>query len=252
MQVYRRKTLLSDDADFAAFTKFYGESISDGSYDPILLIRDDDCRLLIITDEGMVMLSIAAGPNECSVSYASSYSHGSRQFVGLSRQLTAKDENFVDLAFGIKAIRAFFDRKRLSEHVDFRRGTADSEMLEFPRPMIGQKQVEREFVVMRITVTPELRSDMRDVCEHLDAVADDADQNIDFDDAIQIGSLCGGRLDQRRNIYLFSYHLDNGVVWSFKVPRTVLDGIADGTIDKLAVDASIPKDLAKSGKEGHC
>lgn len=244
MQVYRGKTLLSDDADFTDFTKFYGEAVAANSHDPFLLVRDDDNRLLVITDDGMVMLSLATSPNDCSVSYASSYSDGSRPFAGLSRQLTAKDESFVDPTFAIKAIRAFFDRKRLSEHVDFRRGTPDSEITEFPTQMTARKRVERHLVEMRVVVTPELQSDMRDVCEYLDEVADDPDENIDYDDAIQIGSLCGGRLDRRRDIYLFSYHLDNGNVWSFKVPRTVLDGIADGSIDKLTIDASVPKSVA--------
>ncbi len=58
MQVYRRKTLLSENADFATFTKLYGESVADVSHDPFLLIRDDDYRLLVITDDGMVMLSL--------------------------------------------------------------------------------------------------------------------------------------------------------------------------------------------------
>ena len=244
MQVFRRKTLLSENADFATFTKLYGESVADKSHDPFLLIRDDDYRLLVITGDGMVMLSLATGPNDCSVSYASSYSDGSGTFTGLSRELTAKDENFVEPAFAIQAIHAFFDHKRLSEHVDFRRGTPDSDITTFPTPMTGRKRVERKLVEMRVAVTPELQSDMRDVCEYLDDVGDDPDENIDYDDAIQIGSLCGGRLDRRRDIYLFSYHLDNGDVWSFKVPRTVLDGIADGSIDKLTVDASVPKDVA--------
>jgi hypothetical protein len=244
MQIYRGRTLLSADADFAAFTKYYGEAVAEALHDPFLLIREDDSRLLVITDDGMVMLSLATGPNDCSVSYASSYSEGSRPFTGLSRQLTAKDECFVDPTFAIKAIHAFFDRKRLSEHVDFRRGTPDSEITEFPTQMTAQKPVERHYVEIGVVVTPELRSDMRDVCEYLDDVADDPDENVDYDDAIQIGSLCGGRLDRRRDIYLFSYHLDNGDVWSFKVPRTVLDGIADGSIDKLTVDASVPKNVA--------
>lgn len=255
MQVYQRKTLLSENADFAIFTKLYGESVADESHDPFLLIRDDDYRLLVITDDGMVMLSLATAPNDCSVSYASSYSDGSRPFTGLSRELTAKDENFVEPAFAIQAIHAFFVRKRLSEQVDFRRGTPDADILAFPTPMSDRKRVERKLVETRVAVTPELQSDMRDVCGYLDDVADDPDENIDYDDAIQIGSLCGGRLDRRRDTYLFSYYLDNGDVWSLKVPRTVLDGVADGSIDKLTVNASVPKDVAnqavnRSGEVG--
>ncbi|MEZ6141022.1 MAG: hypothetical protein R3B84_10665 [Zavarzinella sp.] len=246
MQIYRGKTLLSKDADFAAFTKFYGEAVTDKSHDPFLLVRGDEKRLLVVTNNGMVMLSLAAGPNDCLVSYASSYSDGSRSFAGLSRQLSARDDSFVEPIFAIKAIRAFFDRKRLSEHIDFRLGTPDSEITEFPSQMTARKQIERHLVEMRVVVTPELKSDMQEVCEYLSAVANDPDENIDFDDAIQIGSLCGGRLNRRRDIYLFSYHLDKGDVWSFEVPRTVLDGIADGSIDNLTVDASVPKNVTNN------
>ncbi len=246
MRVYRRKTLLHDNADFAAFTKSYGESVIESSADPFLLVRDDDARLLIVTEDGNVMLCLADGPSECSVSYTSSYSDASRRFMGLTGELTSKDENFIDPAFAIRAIRAFFDRGRLSEHVDFRRGAPEPEITSFPTEIRSPRRVEREFVEMRVTVSPELQADMREVCEYLDEVADDPDENIDFDDAIQVGSLCGGRLDCRRDTYLFSYHQDNGDVWSFKAPRTILDGIADGSIDKLTVNASVPKDVANN------
>ena len=244
MRVYRRKTLLTDSADFSQFTKHFGEAVREKSVDPFLLVRDDDSRLLIVTDDGSVMLCITHGANDCAVSYASSYSDGKRTFLGLSRELSAKEENFVDPTFAIKAIHAFFDRGRLSEYVDFRRGTPEPEITTFPSAVKSPARIERKLVEMRVAVGPELQADMREVCEYLDEVADDPDENIDFDDAIQIGSLCGGRMDRRRDIYLFSYHLENGDVWSFKVPRTILDGIADGSIDKLTVNASVPKSVA--------
>ena len=131
MRVYRRKTLLSDTADFAAFAKLYAESVVDRSVDPFLLVRDDDSRLLIATDDGSVMLCLANGPNDCSVSYASSYSDCFRQFVGLTGHHNAKDESFVDARFAIKAIHAFFDRARMSEYVDFRCGAPDSGSSDF-------------------------------------------------------------------------------------------------------------------------
>lgn len=244
MQVYRRKTLLSDNADFATFAQLYAEAVVADSAAPFLLVRDDDSRLLIATDDGSVMLCLANGPTDCSVSYASSYSDGSRQFVGLSGHHNAKDESFVDPTFAIKAIHAFFDQTRMSEHVDFRSGSPDPEITTFPTAMTARQRIERTLIDMRVEVTSELQADMREVCEYLDEVADDPDENIDFDDAIQIGSLCGGRLNRRQDIFLFSYHHKNGDVWSFKVPRTILDGIADGSIDKLTVNASVPKTVA--------
>jgi hypothetical protein len=248
MRVYRSKTLLSDNADFGAFTTLYAQSVIDKSADPFLLVRDDDSRLLIVTDDGSVMLCLANGPNDCMVSYASSYSDRSRQFVGLSGQHNAKDENFVDPRFAIKAIHAFFDQARMSEHVDFRCGAPDSEITIFPLAITARKRVERELVEMRVEVPRELRADMQEVCEYLDGVADDPDENIDFDDAIQIGSLCGGRLNRRHEIYEFSYFQATGDVWAFKVPRTILDGIADGSIDKLTVNASVPKTVANKAE----
>ena len=244
MRIYRRKTLLTDNADFAAFTQLYGDSVIANSADPFLLVRDDDSRLLIVTVDGSVMLCLAKSPNDYSVSYASSYSDGFRQFVGLSRHYNAKDESFVDPVFAIKAIHAFFDRGRMSEHVDFRRGAPDTEITTFPTAITASKSVERERVEIRVDVTPELRDDMQEVCEFLNEAADDPDENIDYDDAIQIGSLCGGRLNRRHDMYLFSYYQTNGDVWSFKAPRTLLDGIADGSIGKITVDALVPKNVA--------
>jgi hypothetical protein len=65
--------------------------------------------------------------------------------------------------------------------------------------------------------------------------------NIDFDDAIQIGSLCGGRINRKQDLYLFSYHLNNGDIWQFRVKRTMLEAIAYGGFQTLNVLASIPE-----------
>ena len=150
----------------------------------------------------------------------------------------------MDAAFAVRAIGAFYAKRRMSDFVDFRRGCPDPEIATFPEPFATEERVERECVERRVEVPIELRTDMQSVCELLDEFADDPDENIDFDDAIQIGSLCGGRIDSRKDRYLFSYYLDSGDVWTFEVPRTVLDGIADGSIAALTVMASVPKDAA--------
>ena len=246
MQVYRRKTLIGENVDFVEFAKLYADAVVTGSVDPFLLIRHDESRLLIVTDDGSVMLCHAYSPCDCFISYASSYSDGTREFVGLSGSYHAKDECFVDPTFAINAIHAFFEQAEMSDHVDFRRGSADSEITTFPKMITARQRVERTVVELRVQVSSELQTDMREVREYLDEVAGDPDVNIDYDDAIQIGSLCGGRLNHRQDVYLFSYHHNNGDVWSFKAPRTVLDGIADGTIDKLNVTASIPQNVANT------
>ena len=241
MRIYRCKTLLDSEADYSAFARLFADSILDGSSVSFLLVRDDDQRLLVVASESDILLSLARGPNDCMVSCGSSYSDGMRTFFGLSRERVAKDSSFVDAAFAFLAIKACFETKPMSQHVDFRNGTPDDEIVDFPTSMIAQPRVERVLVEMRVNVTEELRSDMKQVCEYIDGIADDPDANIDSDDAIQIASLCGGRINRKQDIYLFSYYLDNGDVWQFRVRRTILEAIADGGLQTLNVLASVPK-----------
>jgi hypothetical protein len=241
MRVYRCKTLLDAEADYSAFARLFASSIRDGSSDSFLLVRGDDQRLLVVASDSDILLSLARGPNDCMVSYGSSYSDGTRTFFGLSRERVAKDSSFVDAASASLAIQAFFGTKSMSEHVDFRNGTPDDEIVVFPTSMIARPRIERTLVEMRVDVTEELRNDMKQVCDYIDEVADEPDENIDFDDAIQIASLCGGRINRKQDLFLFSYHLDNGDVWQFRVKRTILEAIADGGLQTLNVLASIPK-----------
>lgn len=241
MRVYRCKTLLDGEADYSAFARLFADSVRDGCSDSFLLVRDDGQRLLVVANESDVLLSLARGPNDCVVSYGSSYSDGTRAFFGLSRECVAKDASFVDAQFAFLAIKAFFEARQISEHVDFRNGTPDDEILVFPTTILARPRVERTLVEMRVEVTEELRNDMRHVCEYIDEVADDPDENIDFDDAIQIASLCGGRINRKQDLYLFSYHLENGDVWQFRVKGTILEAIADGSVQTLNVLASIAR-----------
>lgn len=241
MQIYRQTTLLCEEADFAKFKQLLGASILAGSSEPFLLIRQDGVRLLLVTHEGSIMLCLASGLVECLVSYGPTYSDSPITFVGILGSGIAKSENFVDPIFAMLAVRAFFDCGRMSDHVDFRQGIPDKAIVTFPEAISKRPREETESLQLSVEVTSELKTDMKDVCEYLDDVANDPDENIDFDDAIQIGSLVGGRISRRKDTYLFSHRTANGSVWTFSVPRTVLEGIADGTIAKLSVEATVPK-----------
>ncbi len=173
MRVFRGKTLLAGEADYSAFTRHFADSIRDGSSDSFLLVRDDDQRLLVVANESDILLSLARGPNDCKVSFGSSYSDGTRSFLGISRERVAKDSSFVDARFALLAIKAFFESKQISEHVDFRNGTPDDEIVVFPTPQLAKPRVERTLVEMRVEVTEELRNDMHQVCNYIDEVADD-------------------------------------------------------------------------------
>ncbi|MFO0816111.1 MAG: hypothetical protein U0796_23070 [Gemmatales bacterium] len=244
MRLYHGKTLLLENANFTDFTKAYAKAVYEKSSLPFLLVRGDDARLLVVTHDSRIMMCRADWPGECYVSYdSSSYLDGSQRVMGLAHSMMVKDAFLIDPAFAIKAIQSFFTHKPMGDFVDFCHGTPEPELTSFPSPFKKKKNVKRELVEMHVTISEELKADMHDVCEFLGDNEGDPDVYIDYDDAIQIGSLCGGRINRRRNIFIFTYYLRNGDKWQFEVPRTVLDGIADGTITKLTVEASVPKNL---------
>jgi hypothetical protein len=241
MQIYQGKTVLSEKGDFAFFQQALGAAVVAKEETPFLLLRDDGIRLEIFAAEAGILLCIARGPNDCQVSHSSNWEGQTRIRLLSGESKILDDAHFADPVLAIHAIRAFFDRRKLSEHVDFIWGAPDPEITSFPGPMTAAAKVERAYVQLVVEVPDELRQNMRDVCEYLDEVANDRDVDIDFDDAIQMGALCGGRFNRRKDLYNFSYYLANDDVWNFRVPRTILDGIADGSIRELKVEASVVK-----------
>jgi hypothetical protein len=244
MRVYQRKTLLAPAADFMEFAVLYGAAVKAKSTEALLLVREDKTRLMIVTIDNRVLLCEARSLGECVVSHDSTCSGGRHSFLGLSRKCAAPSECFLEPAGAISAIKSFFAGQDLAWALTcFRRGMPDPEILSFPEPLPAQtfhepvKQVDRELLV---EVPTKLRTDMRAVCAHLDkTVRGDLDR-MDFDDAIQIGGLCGGLSDRAREVFLFSYHPGGGEVWSFTLPRAGLDAIAEGSLTRLKVCARIP------------
>lgn len=244
MIVYRRKALIGSDVSHAEFVRLLDDALTQERNECFLLVRDDGVRLQVVADSRMLLFCVAWEANYCQVSYQSSYVDESKPFRGLSRICEARFENFVDTHLGKQAVATFFrggGQHGIREFVDLKSGQPDREILEFPEPMAARKPIKRKSIELRAEVPDGLRNDMRSVCERLDQLASDPDEDVDFDDAIQIGSLCGGRVDSRADRYSFSYYLPSGDVWSFEAPRTILEGIADGSITRLKVTASVPK-----------
>ncbi len=248
MKLYHGKTLLQENADFAAFTRAYAQAVHEKSCVPFLLVRDDDYRLLVVTHESRIMLCTAKGywwangPANCSVSHESTYLEGIHSVVGLTKNhITVKDRSLIEPFFAIKAIQAFFNNKSMSDFVSFGSGMPEPEIMNFPSPFKAEEEIQQVRVEMQVTVTDELKADMQRVCEFLESKQLDRDGYFDSEDAIRIGSLCGERVDRRHNIFDFCYLQNNGDAWHFRAPRTVLDGIATGNITKLTVGVFVPK-----------
>ena len=238
MIVYRSKALIGSNLSHREFLDAFAETALQGGDDPYLLVRDDGQRLQIALADGRMMLCVAYGPYRSHVSYSESDVEEPIHFRGLSGTCRARDENFVDIAFAMQAVDAFFHHRSMGEFVDFTSGRPDIEVLDFPEPMRTKKSPRETRVELTVDVPPQLMSDMQGVCEFLDVVADDPDENIDYDDAIQVDSLCGGRIHKTLDKYAFRFTGSAGECWDFEAFRDDLHGIADGSVQSLKVTAT--------------
>jgi hypothetical protein len=92
-----------------------------------------------------------------------------------------------------------------------------------------------------IPIPPEMQDAMREVVELVAESERNPNDvnNIDFDDAIQIGGLCGGR-DRRENPpFYFSWHPGNSrrCRWYFSLHEFEIENIADGNLTELPLFA---------------
>ncbi|WP_459555377.1 hypothetical protein [Lacunimicrobium album] len=231
MKVYRRKVLLNENSSFEEFSAVFAKSVLEKWNEPLLLVREDDARILVVAVRGLVMLCHVKTTGICSVSYDPDVSEGVRTYPALTGERTAPLSNFVDPRRGVEAIRSFFEYRRMEEYVDFQRGVRDAEIVSFPTELLCHAQAER---VAKVPVTPLLKADMSLALKQIhDALA--SREEVDFGDSIQIGSLVGGRVNPKRNEFQFSYSHESGENWRFEAPKTILEGIADGSIEQLTV-----------------
>ena len=240
MNIYQGTNLIAEKASHDDFVAAFANAVTSQSDTPFLLVRSDDSRMLVAAHDGSLLLAVARDARDFGVSYGSTYAEGDIVFQGLRSECIAAAENFIDAGIGMNGVRAFFLHKRLHDEIDIKRSLPDEAILEFPTPIGIPVKTERKTISKRVNVTELLRTDMNEVCEFVTEVEDDPDENIDFGDAIQIGSLCGGRINRKTNQFHFSYHDPNGEVWSFDLNRTIMDSVADGSTKQLSVSATVP------------
>jgi len=241
MIIYHGKSLQHENGTYAEFAQLFADAVIRRSPQPFLLVRPDGARMQIVAADGNLMLSVALDSDRQYVSYGSTYAEGTVQFSGLNADCEAKADNFIDASIAMAGVVAFTENKRLSDHFDMRRGIPDRDILSFPTPVAPRPHTQCITVSRTVTLCDDFQRDMASVCEFLDEVENDPDENIDFGDAIQIGSFCGGRTNPAAGTYQFSYYDKSGEVWTFDVNRTIMDSIADGGTKSLAVSATVPK-----------
>lgn len=235
MRVFKRKNLVGDDMTYEEFAAFLGECVTGRDRDPILLSRDDGARVLISVRSSRMMLAVAFARNRFKVSAGYDEASGAREFRGLRRSCTTRDEYFIDPRSAMQAVRAFFEKRPIARYVDFLVNLPDSELLEFPHPYPPASNLQVDRPSQTVKVPQELADDLREVCQFLSYAVNDPDEDLDFDDAIQFGGLCGGRVDRKKDIYTFTYYHEDGHVWEFSETGDGLDGIARGAFATITV-----------------
>ncbi len=103
--------------------------------------------------------------------------------------------------YAMQAINAFFENRSMSDYVDFTSGLPDSDILVFPEEFVSdiKNHTNLSFIKkQKVQVPEDLRNELRDLVDYLKSNSSDLDF-IDYDDAIQIGKLCGGRETRKSN-----------------------------------------------------
>lgn len=236
MKLYCRKELIDDDVSYSEFAKELGRSVALKNQDPFLLHRPDGARLLLSIRSSRILLAVAYGRTRYKVSSGFEDATGSRTFSGLERDCMTHDSFFVDPRNAMRAVEAFFGNSPMSDYVDFTTNLPDSELLDFPTPFPTKRNSTVSTVKREVDVPDSLVRDLADVCQYILDSKNDPDVNLDFDDAIQFGSLCGGRVDRERDLYLFTYYHEQGYIWEIRESFVGLDGISSGAFRSIRVN----------------
>jgi hypothetical protein len=90
----------------------------------------------------------------------------------------------------------------------------------------------------KVTIPDGLRDSLAEVFELIRLARRDPDINLDFDDAIQVGDVCGGRYGTKHRPFVLTYYpegdADRGR-WFLTLHRTEIEDIADGHMTEITM-----------------
>lgn len=119
--------------------------------------------------------------------------------------------------------------------------------------ILKPKPKERKLV----PVPDELRTSMKEVAELLRDAERDPDVAIDYDDAIQVGRVCGGRIGKGVRPFVLTYYpaddWERGK-WFLTLNPTEIEDVADGTLESILMYCCVSSDCRCKFREpvDHC
>jgi hypothetical protein len=109
----------------------------------------------------------------------------------------------------------------------------------------------------KVPIPAELRDSLHEVFELIQQAKSDPDIRLDYDDAIQVGAVCGGRIGTKPRPYVLTYYPEGDVErgrWFLTLDRTEIEDIGDGQMAETALYCcNSPECRCKfSEADGHC
>jgi len=108
-----------------------------------------------------------------------------------------------------------------------------------------------------VSIPDELRESLREAFELIEQAKRSSDVALDFDDAIQAGSVCGGRFGKKRRPYVLTFSPQGGTErdrWFLTLDHTEIEDIADGHMAEISTYCCSPTDCRCKFREAdeHC
>ena len=112
----------------------------------------------------------------------------------------------------------------------------------------------------KVPIPGELRDSLREVFELIQRARHDPDVNLDFDDAIQVGAVCGGRYGTKQRPFVLTYYPEGDAKrgrWFLTLHRTEIEDIGDGRLTEISMYCCTSPDCRSKFREaddhcGHC
>ncbi len=109
----------------------------------------------------------------------------------------------------------------------------------------------------KVRIPEELRQSLREVHELIVEARHDPDIALDYDDAIQVGAVCGGRYGKKPRRYVLTYYptedRERGK-WFLTLHHTEIEDIGDGHMAEITLYCCTSSDCRCKFREGddHC
>jgi hypothetical protein len=90
----------------------------------------------------------------------------------------------------------------------------------------------------KVPIPAELRESLYDVFELIQQAKHDPDIRLDYDDAIQVGAVCGGRYGKKPRSYVLTFYPEGDAErgrWFLTFDRTEIEDIGDGRMVEISL-----------------